>query len=349
MGNDEILQIKQWIQNQELSSEDLSRIMGLLIDKKTEQIGPAPSKDVALLLSAQVDQLLKADYYVSSLVPTSFKNFDREFGGLSEGELVVIGGRPGMGKTMLMVSMALNISESQPVCFYNYDLSEQNLVGRFISALSDIPVQDIISYKRNNALDKKLFQASEKIQHLKLRMNSSISRDIEDIKSGILWEIENSSCSVFFIDNLQSLKSQSYFKRRDLELGYILTELKELAHKKKIVLVLSSQLNRSVEYRGGSKRPHLADLRDSGNIEQEADKVILMHCPDYYGFMVDENQRSMKGIMIIEMAKNRNGKLEQVCLLRAPGNTRLIDASEDFLKIDIARHRLDELDEDKPF
>lgn len=307
------------------------------------------SKDVALLLSAQVDQLLKADHYVSSLIPTGFKNFDREFGGLSEGELVVIGGRPGMGKTMLMVSMALNISESSQVCFYNYDLSEQNLLGRFISALSDIPVQDIISYKRDAALDKKLFQASEKIQPLKLRMNSLISRDIEDIKSGILSEIENSSCSVFFIDNLQSLKSQSFFKRRDLELGYILTELKELAHKKKIIIVLSSQLNRSVEYRGGSKRPMLADLRDSGNIEQEADKVILMHCPDYYGYLEDENHRSLKGIMIIEMAKNRNGKLEQIYLLRVAGNTRVIDASDDFLKIDISRRRLDELDEDKPF
>ena len=337
------------IRSQMLSADEVNEITFVRSEDPPIYHSLPKSKDVALLLSHRVDQILKMEQVDSLVIPTGFKHFDKDFNGFGEGELVVIGGRPGMGKTMLMVSLALNISENHKVCFYNYDLSEQNLLSRFISALSDIPVQDIISYQRNDANDRKLFKASEKIQHLQILMNSAINRNIETIRRGILREMENNSCKVFFIDNLQSLKSQSHFQRRDLELGYILTELKELAHKNKIVIVLSSQLNRSVEYRGGSKKPMLADLRDSGNIEQEADKVILMHCPDYYGFLEDEYHRSLKGIMIVEMAKNRNGKLEQVCLLRAPENTRVIDASEDFFKIDIASHRLDELDEDKPF
>lgn len=307
------------------------------------------STDLSLLITQRVDQLLKTKYDDSAIIPTGFKQFDADFGGFSEGELIVVGGRPGMGKTMFIISLALNISSSRPVCFYSYDLSNQNLQNRFLSALSEIPVQDIILYNRNTDNNKKLFLATEKIQGLQIRINSSFNRNIEDLHQSILSEIRDNSCKVFFIDNLQSLKSRSYFKRRDLELGFILTELKELAHRYNVTIIATSHLNRSLEYRGGNKRPLLADLRDSGNIEQEPDKVILLHCPEYYGFLEDENQMSLKRIMMVDLVKNRNGEVGTVNLLKNKSITRLIDVDEYQYNINISKDRLDEFDKDAPF
>ena len=103
---------------------------------------------------------------------------------------------------------------------------------------------------------------------------------------------------------------------RDLEVAYITRELKSIAKDFNVCIIATSQLSRSVETRGGDKRPSLSDLRESGAIEQDADKVLFIYRPEYYGLMYDENGFSSKGIVEIIMAKNRNGRLGEIQLIR---------------------------------
>jgi replicative DNA helicase len=116
---------------------------------------------------------------------------------------------------------------------------------------------------------------------------------------------------VIAIDYLQMLSSNRYRHNRELEVSYISRTLKKIAKDLNICMIVTSQLSRSVETRGGDKRPLLSDLRESGAIEQDADKVIFVYRPDYYGITTDEDGNTTKGQLELLMVKNRTGAIDR--------------------------------------
>ncbi|MCX6295499.1 MAG: DnaB-like helicase C-terminal domain-containing protein, partial [Bacteroidetes bacterium] len=138
---------------------------------------------------------------------------------------------------------------------------------------------------------------------------------IDDIIAQVDYLVKEKKVEVVLVDYLQMIKVKSRRdNNREADVAKVCRELKALARKYNIVVVVNSQLSRAVETRGGDKRPQLSDLRESGSIEQDADKVLFIHRPEYYNITEDENGMSTEGIAEIIIAKDRDGAIGSVKL-----------------------------------
>ena len=252
------------------------------------------------------------------MIKSGFKDLDKLIGGFRFGEFVVVGGRPSMGKTQLLINLSLFISESLPTLYVTYDLSEFLLTNRFISSVSEIPTQNILQQELDKKQKNKLNAIGTAFQKRKLFIHDSCDSSIEALKALCQKQIHDNGIRVIFIDYLQLISSYHHRKYRELEVSHVCRELKHIAKENDVCVVASSQLSRAVETRGGSegKRPLLSDLRESGAIEQDADKVLLVHRPEYYGITVDNLENSLINQAEIIVAKNRNGRLGSFFLSR---------------------------------
>lgn len=250
------------------------------------------------------------------LIKSGFENFDMVFGGFSLGELVVIGARPSMGKTQLLVNLCMNISTSIPIVYFTFDLSDPLLTGRFMSALSYIPNDKLV---QNNLTDneKTRLQELEKIlsKH-QLYINDNGYTSLSDFKLECLKQIDENGVKVIIVDDLQNMKPSIENKKNRVPVSALTKELKRLAKDHNVLMFVASQLNRNVEIRGGDKKPQLADLSGSESIEEDANKVIFVYRSEYYRITVDEDGRETQGVTELIMAKNTNGKVGTIKLWR---------------------------------
>lgn len=249
----------------------------------------------------------------SAILKTGYENFDKKFGGFTSGEFVVIGGRPSMGKTQILLALCKNISESIPTLYFTFDHTEIILTTRFISSLSNIPINKILQ----NDLEPEEIKRVEYYQKYSSKYNLFISEEsnsIDDFKEQCLRQIKENGIKIIIVDYLQKMTANKGDNKSPLAI--ITSELKEFAKANNVVLIAASQLNRSLEIRGGDKRPQLNDLKGSDSIEEDADKVIFMYRPEYYCITTDENGNYTKGVVELIMAKNKNGKLGTIKLLR---------------------------------
>ena len=251
-------------------------------------------------------------------LPSGFPELDAMICGWQEGDLVVVGARPGMGKTSFLLSTTNHLLRSSqiPVLYFTTDVSPERVMWRLISnssGMSELQLQQI-SHDNN-----KLTEIHSHAEHLAdanffpecLRENS-----IEEILSIAERYIYEKKIKIVYIDFLQQVTvGEIKFRSRDAELGYITRQLKIFARRNKIPVVAASQLSREVERRPAvSHRPILSDLRDSGSIEQDASKVIFIYRPEYYGLEEDEFGQSTKGLAHICVAKNKSGNCEDIQL-----------------------------------
>lgn len=263
------------------------------------------------LLSSEIIQHIENKNANPYIIPTGFENFDKEYGGLNLGELLVVGGRPAMGKTQLVVSMLTNICTTEPVLFFSFDLTSFNLTARFLSNKSGISVGQII----NNDLilsDKEVLKnTAHELENMNLFVSEKGVSDLEETIGIIKSHVAEFNTKVVVIDYLQLLGNSKHNNGREAEIGNICRRLKMCAKELNICIVLLSQLSRAVETRGSSKKPQLSDLRDSGSIEQIADKVWLLYRPEYYLIdeLDDDEFSSSDCILILIVAKNKNGKI----------------------------------------
>lgn len=284
-----------------------------------------------------------------NLIKTGFNNMDEVLGGFSLGEYAVVGSRPSFGKTQLLINMALHISQSVPVFFYSLDHPDSILMNRFISTLTEIPIRNIHQKDLSEEELHKISLVKKEMEKYKLFINDSPSSSINTVKEICLNQIKENKVKVIIVDYLQLMSSYRYRKHRELEVSHISRELKKLAKENNVTLIVTSQLSRAVEYRAGAKRPMLSDLRESGAIEQDADKVLFLHSPEQYGFIEDEEGNSLLNIIELIIAKNRNGKLGIVRLFKNYGFTTLHDAQTEMEDFTFSNDRLKEFEDEAPF
>jgi len=283
------------------------------------------------------------------LINTGFEKVDELIGGLSLGEYVVIGSRPSMGKTQLLINLSLHISQNLPVFFYSYDHSDYLLMNRFISTLTNISIQKIHQKNLSNDELKEISLAKKDINKYKIFINDSPDSSISAFKEQCLYQINNHDVKVIIVDYLQLMTSYRYRNHRESEVSNISRELKKIARDNNVCVIVTSQLSRAVEMRSGTKRPMLSDLRESGAIEQDADKVIFLHSPENYGFIEDEEGNSLVNVIELMVAKNRNGKLGDVRLYKDHDFTTFKDAEAPVEDFTFSADRLKELDDEAPF
>jgi replicative DNA helicase len=297
-------------------------------------------------LANEIIENLANDRPNKNVIPTGFKYFDQEFGGLSLGELVVIGGRPAMGKSLFVLNLVSNICEQESILFFSFDLTPSVLTARLLSDRTGISVTKIIHNQLINS-DKDLIKtAAKKLEKSKLFISDLGVANINETIQIITEHVAQYKTKIVVIDYLQLLGIGKYNSGREAEIGHICRVLKMCAKEMNICILLLSQLSRAVEVRGSSKKPQLSDLRDSGSIEQIADKVWLLYRPEYY--MIDElddvDSTPTDSLMMLYVAKNKNGKIGTSYFKRDFQFTRFTSLNNYFKSFDIHPQRLSQLD-----
>lgn len=243
---------------------------------------------------------------------------DRATAGFQPGTLIILAGRPAMGKTALAMSMARNMAVDmhKPVAFFSLEMSGEELAMRLISGEAEIPGEDL---KKGRELrpDEQiaLSQKSQVLANAPIYIDSTSQLSIFELRAKCRRLKQNHDIQMVFIDYLQLMTAGSDMNRngnREQEISTISRQLKALSKELSIPVLALSQLSRAVETRGGDKRPQLSDLRESGAIEQDADIVMFVYRPEYYGQTEYENGETTKGKADIIIAKHRSGSPDTV-------------------------------------
>ncbi len=238
-------------------------------------------------------------------VLTGFPDLDAMTLGLQKGELTIIAGRPSMGKTSLMTQIILNIDK--PIVVASLEMSKQLLGERLISQVSGVGLHTIKSARMRSVDKVRARNALEKISKREIHFLGKFPLEDPHLES-TLAEV---APACVFIDFLQLMRLSDGFMSTEREISLIITQLKELAIKLDIPLVVLSQLNRLLEQRE-SHVPYLSDLRGSGSLEQTADIVMLLHRPAYYRITGDDPDAEDDGECWLYLAKNRNGPVGKI-------------------------------------
>ncbi|MBI2722797.1 MAG: DnaB-like helicase C-terminal domain-containing protein [Bacteroidetes bacterium] len=325
-------------------SEIIGKIKNFIYEYDLNTSNTRETKPLSNLMSESI-KALQSDQDLSKTIKTGYKELDKIIGGFSPGEFVVIGGRPAMGKTQVLINLALNISQVNPVLYFTFDLSEFLLTSRFLSSLSKIGVDKIL--QQNLSIEEKTLIAAldKQIGKHQIFINDSCNDSISSFKAHCTKQIKENGVKIIFVDYLQMMSSNKYRNSRELEISYISRVLKNIAKDNDVCVIASSQLSRAVESRGGDRKPYLADLRESGAIEQDADKVIFIYRPEYYGLTQDENGNNTAGLTELIISKNRNGSLGSAMLKHDASFTTFKDFDGYTNEFSFSSDRLKEIEE----
>lgn len=246
-------------------------------------------------------------------VLTGFTELDLMNDGFDNGDLIVIAARPSMGKTAFALSMANNMARNgKSVGIFSIEMVGSAITVRLLSQITKI---DSLKFKRANFDGNELEKVEKAIidlEKLPLFVDDSSSLSLSDLRVKTKKMIDKSNIDVVIIDYLGIMKTGKE-QNRDRELAVLTMGLKQIAKDFNIPVVVLSQLNRELTKRA-DKRPNLADLRDSGSIEQDADQVLLIHRPEYYQIKTFDDNLSTENIAEIIIGKNRNGPTGSVRL-----------------------------------
>lgn len=268
-------------------------------------------------------------------IPSGFTNLDKLTSGWQPSDLIIVAARPGMGKTALTLSMARNIAVAAniPVAFFSLEMSSVQLITRLISSETGLSSEKL---RKGNLEKHEWEQLNVKVKDLEnapLFIDDTPSLSIFDLRAKARRLASQHKIKVIIIDYLQLMTGGGSNKtgNREQEISTISRNLKALAKELDVPVIALSQLSRAVETRGGSKRPILSDLRESGAIEQDADIVSFIYRPEYYKIDTwdDDSQSPTEGQAELIIAKHRNGGLDNI-RLKFIGKFGKFDNLEDF-------------------
>lgn len=243
-------------------------------------------------------------------VPSGFIDLDRITSGWQPSDLIIIAARPGMGKTSMVLAMALNAAKDfgKPVALFSLEMADTQLVTRLISMEAEIEGSKMRNGKLDDAQWIHLQQTVETMSTVPIYIDDTPGINIFELRAKCRRLKMQHDIQMVIIDYLQLMSgSEGKNSNREQEISSISRALKNMAKELGVPVIALSQLSRAVETRGGNKRPQLSDLRESGAIEQDADVVTFIYRPEYYGIMQDEEGNSLKNVAEFIVAKHRNG------------------------------------------
>jgi replicative DNA helicase len=241
-------------------------------------------------------------------VPSGFTEVDNFTGGFQKSDLVIVAGRPSQGKTAFVLSLARNASilHDVPIGFFSLEMSAQQLVLRLICAEARVDAHSVRTGRLPEDEWRKLSTSVGKLYKAKMFIDDTPALSVLEVRAKARRLRAEQNVGLIIVDYLQLMQGPKNLQSREQEISTISRSLKALAKELNVPVIALSQLNRAVETRG-DKRPVLADLRESGAIEQDADVVLFVHRPEMYGILTDENNESTEGIAEIIIGKQRNG------------------------------------------
>lgn len=270
-------------------------------------------------------------------VPSGFNRIDKITSGWQDSDLVIIAARPGMGKTAFVLSMARNMTVDYkiPVAVFSLEMSSVQLITRMISSETGISSEKLRKATLENHEWKQLFNKVKTLENAPLFIDDTPALSIFDLRAKARRLVSQHDIKLIVIDYLQlmTLGGSRQTGNREQEIATISRNLKSIAKELNIPVIALSQLSRSVETRGGNKRPLLSDLRESGAIEQDADIVSFIYRPEYYNLDVwdDDMASSCIGQAEFIISKHRNGSLENIRLRFIKEQAKFKDLEDDFI------------------
>ena len=301
---DESYDIKEVVQEAESTLFELSQknmkkdysVLSPIVDKAMEMVKIAHSNNGG-----------------TTGIPTGFIQLDDMTCGWQNSDLVIIAGRPAMGKTAFALSLAKNIAADQkiPMAFFSLEMSDVQLANRLMANACKVDSKKLLSGQLDRSDWLRLDKNIDKLKEAPLYIDETEGLSIMELRTKARRLVKEHGVKLIMIDYLQLMTASGMnFNSRQEEVSLISRSLKGMAKELNIPVLALSQLNRGVESRNGAegKRPQLSDLRESGAIEQDADMVIFLHRPEYYGIMMSSDgliDYSGKAEVII--SKHRKG------------------------------------------
>lgn len=243
-------------------------------------------------------------------IASSLNVINKVFGGWQNSDLTIIAGRPGMGKTAFMIQQIIDaVKMGNPVGVFSLEMSAEQITSRIITNYTDIKNSSILRKGLNESELNQYWSIKDELVKLPIHIDDTPSLSIQNLKIKAKMMKMKHNIKILFVDYLQ-LATHEKAKTREQEISKISQGLKSIAKELDIPVIALSQLSREVEKRP-DKRPRLSDLRDSGSIEQDADEVIFLYRPEYYGIQEwgEYNNEPTQDEIEIIVAKNRHGGL----------------------------------------
>jgi len=298
-----------------------------IFDLSERRISPSFSvlKDVIKDSFQMIEQLYDKKETVTG-VPSGFKELDELTTGLQKSDLIIIGGRPSMGKTAFSLNIAqhVGVSMNEPVAIFSLEMSKEQLAFRMLCSEAMVDSNNI----RKGFIRKddwhKLTSAAGKLAQSPIFIDDSSAISVLEMRAKARRLKVEHGLSLIIVDYLQLMRGRGNAERREQEISEISRSLKGLAKELRVPVIALSQLNRGVETRTGNKKPTLADLRESGAIEQDADVIIFLYRDEVYNRDSNDN----KGKAEIIIAKQRNGPTGTINLSFISHCTRFVDYSD---------------------
>lgn len=287
----------------------------LIFQVSEKQFRPAfvPVKDIVMDSVKTIERLCQKKQAVTG-VPTGFIDLDRLTSGLQPSDLIVVAGRPSMGKTALCMNIAQHVSmlgdEPIPVGIFSMEMSKEQLVIRLLSSESNVEHSKLRTGTLSAKEWTRVAQAAGRLSDAMLYIDDSPSLSVLELRARARRLKKEYGLGLLVIDYLQLMRGRINTERREQEISEISRFLKALAKELNIPVIAISQLNRMVEQRE-DKRPRLADLRESGAIEQDADVILFIYRDEVY----NKNKENNKGVAEVIIGKHRNGPTDTIQLL----------------------------------
>lgn len=263
----------------------------------------------------QVEELSQKTEGVSG-VPTGFTDLDRCTSGFQKSDMIVLAARPGMGKTAFVLSLARNtaVDFGHGVAVFSLEMASIQLVNRLISSETELSSEKL---KKGTLVGHEWEQLNSKVSKLTtapIYIDDTPALSVFELRAKCRRLKAQHDIQMVIIDYLQLMTAGGDGGNREQEISTISRSIKSIAKELNVPIIALSQLSRAVETRGGDKRPQLSDLRESGAIEQDADMVMFIYRPEYYGITEDEEGNPTTGTGEIIIAKHRSGGLENIKL-----------------------------------
>jgi replicative DNA helicase len=263
-------------------------------------------------------------------VPTGLRLLDNVTNGWQESDLIILAGRPSMGKTAAAISMAIfpAITQNIGIGIFSLEMSKSQLTSRMQSIISGVNVGRIV--KKQLTIDE-IIQIDTRARDLNtapLFIDDTPNISIQEFKGKARKMVREMGCKLIIVDYLQLMRSGMKTNSREHEIAEISRSLKAVAKELNVPVMALSQLSRAVESRGGDKKPLLSDLRESGQIEQDADMVCFCYRPEYYNidnYEVGNENFNTHGLFLLIVAKHRNGELGEIPLRFLHEQTKLVN------------------------
>ncbi|MBR0129245.1 MAG: replicative DNA helicase, partial [Neisseriaceae bacterium] len=267
-----------------------------------------------LKLTERIHKLYEKDSNEITGLPTGFIDLDKKTAGLQAGDLIIVAGRPSMGKTAFAMNIAENaaIQSNIPIAVFSMEMSSEQLAMRMLSSVGRIDQHVLRTGRLQDEHWEKLGRATTQLADAPIFIDETPALTVLEIRTRCrrLARQHNGQLGLVVIDYLQLMSGSGRSDNRTMELGEISRSLKALAKELNVPVIALSQLSRAVEQRT-DKRPMMSDLRESGAIEQDADLIIFMYRDEYYNKEKPEN----KGMAEAIIGKHRNGPTGKVDLV----------------------------------